>query len=596
MPVTPQDWLSSFAAALAARDIASVTALFEEKSYWRDLLTFTWNIKTMEGHPAITAMLAETLKATAPGNWRITEPPETDGALTHVWLAFDTATAHGIGRVTLREGRAFILLTAMSDLKGHEEPRGATRPQGIIHKADRNRQTWSETRASQASRLGLQDQPYALIIGGGQGGLALGARLKQLGVPTLIVEKNPRAGDSWRNRYRSLVLHDPVWYDHLPYLPFPENWPVFTPKDKMGDWLEAYAQIFELDLWTSTTCDRAAWNEDTQDWTVTVTRDGQPITLRPRQLVFATGAYGPPKQPDWPGIASFKGKLLHSSAYRGAASFKGKRAVVVGAASSAHDVAVDLWEAGAEVTMIQRSPTIVVRSETLMDLGFDLYSEAALARGITTEKADLIGAATPLALFAEQQKALYKTIRHRDTAFYERLSASGFALTFGPDDSGLMMQAMRTASGYYIDVGASDLIARGEIGVLSGAGVSEMTAEGLTLTDGRRVAADVVIACTGYQSMNESVAAIVSREAADATGPCWGLGSGIRGDPGPWQGEPRNMWKPTAVPNLWYHGGNLSLSRFYSRFVALQLKARMEGIATPVHAPPRHHGQSHDQL
>ncbi len=584
---TPQDWLSAFATALTARDIPAAAALFHDNGYWRDLLTFTWNIKTMEGRPAIAAMLAETLGHTAPTNWRITEPPETDGPDTHIWLAFDTATAHGHGRLTLRDDRAFILFTCMSDLKGHEEPRGATRPKGVTHKASRTRRTWSENRASETMRIGLQDQPFTLIIGGGQGGLALGARLKQLGVPALIVEKNARAGDSWRNRYRSLVLHDPVWYDHLPYLPFPENWPVFTPKDKMGDWLEAYASIFELDLWTSTTCDAAHWNDKTQDWTVTVTRDGQPLTLRPKQLVFATGAYGPPKQPDWPGIDSFQGTLIHSSAYRGAAPYRGKRAVVIGSASSAHDVAVDLWEAGAQVTMIQRSPTIVVRSETLMDAGFANYSEEALAKGITPEKADLIGAATPMAVFTDQQKDLYKTIRARDAAFYDRLALSGFALTFGPDDSGLMMQAMRTASGYYIDVGASDLIADQEIRVLSGAGVDHVTPEGLTLTDGRQVQADVIIACTGYQSMNESVAAIVSRNAADATGPCWGLGSGITGDPGPWQGEPRNMWKPTAVPNLWYHGGNLALSRFYSRIVALQLKARMEGIPTPVYAAPK---------
>ncbi len=586
---TPQDWLSAFGTALSASDIPAVTALFHESGYWRDLLTFTWNVKTMEGRAAIAAMLSETLAQTAPSNWCISEPPETDGADTSVSLAFDTATAHGIGRLTLRDGRAFILFTSMADLKGHEEPGGTTRPRGIVHKADRARRTWSENRASETMRMGIQDQPYTLIIGGGQGGLALGARLKQLGVPTLIVEKNARAGDSWRNRYRSLVLHDAVWYDHMPYLPFPDNWPVFTPKDKMGDWLEAYASIFELDLWTSTPCDAAQWNEKTQDWTVTVTRDGQPLTLRPKQLVFATGAYGPPKRPDWPGIDTFEGTLIHSSAYRGAAAYRGKRAVVVGSASSAHDVAVDLWEAGAEVTMIQRSPTIVVRSETLMDLAFGLYSEDALARGISTEKADLIGAATPMAVFAENQIDLYKTIRTRDAAFYDRLALAGFALTFGPDDSGLMVQAMRTASGYYIDVGASDLIADHEIRVISGAGVAAVTPTGLTLTDGQQVQAEVIIACTGYQSMNESVAGIVSREAADATGPCWGLGSGITGDPGPWQGEPRNMWKPTAVPNLWYHGGNLALSRFYSRIVALQLKARMEGIPTPVYAAPKPH-------
>ena len=290
MTQTPQDWLTAFATAISDQDITAITALFHETCFWRDLLTFTWNIKTMEGQPAIAAMLAETLQRTAPTSWRLIEPPEPDGDQTHAWLAFETASAHGIGRVTLRDGRAITLMTAMSDLAGHEEPRGATRPKGIVHKADRNRRTWSENRTAETARLGMQDQPYVLVIGGGQGGLALGARLKQLGVPALIIEKNARAGDSWRNRYRSLVLHDPVWYDHMPYLPFPDNWPVFTPKDKMGDWLEAYASIFELDLWTSTTCDRASWNEASQDWTVTVTRDGKSLALRPKQLVFATGA------------------------------------------------------------------------------------------------------------------------------------------------------------------------------------------------------------------------------------------------------------------------------------------------------------------
>ncbi|TIP35385.1 MAG: NAD(P)/FAD-dependent oxidoreductase, partial [Mesorhizobium sp.] len=89
----------------------------------------------------------------------------------------------------------------------------------------------------------------------------------------------------------------------------------------------------------------------------------------------------------------------------------------------------------------------------------------------------------------------------------------------------------------------------------------------------------------------ETVAGIVSREVADKVGPCWGLGSGVKGDPGPWQGELRNMWKPTAQEALWFHGGNLALSRFYSKFVALQLKARMEGIATPVYGEPSNAGR-----
>jgi len=582
--MTPQDWLATFAAALTRADIPAAVALFKPDCYWRDLLAFTWNIKTMEGKPAIAAMLHATLPTTAPSDWTVTSPAETDGDATTVWISFQTTTAHGTGRLTLKNGLCHTLLTATEDLKGHEEPRGQTRPQGIVHKADRNRQNWREARATETARIGREDQPYVLIVGGGQGGIALGARLRQLGVPTLIVEQNARAGDSWRNRYRSLVLHDPVWYDHLPYLPFPPNWPVFTPKDKMGDWLEAYARIFELNIWQSTRCESAQY--DAEEWQVEVNRAGERITLRPQHLVFATGAYGPPRAIDLPGAGDFEGTLMHSSAYQTGAPFKGKRCAVIGSASSAHDVCVDLWEAGADVTMLQRNPAVVVRSETLMAFGFDLYSEEAVARGITVERADMIAAATPFALFAGQQKALYQKIREHDADFYARLAASGFALDFGEDETGLMMKALRTASGYYIDVGASELIAAGEIKVISGADVAALTPGGIRLADGREVQAEVVIACTGYQSMNETVAGIVSRDAADAVGPCWGLGSGIRGDPGPWQGELRNMWKPTAVEALWFHGGNLALSRFYSRFVALQLKARMEGIATPVYGRP----------
>jgi putative flavoprotein involved in K+ transport len=582
-------WLEQFATALTNQDIAAVTRLFHTDSYWRDILAFTWNIKTMEGTGAIALMLGATLTQTAPGNWAANGETEVQGDTLTVNITFTTATAQGTGRISLKDGLCHTLLTVLDDLHGHEEPRHKTRPIGIEHVANRNRKTWTATRANEVARLGELDQPYVLIVGGGQGGLALGARLRQLDVPTLIVDQNPRTGDSWRNRYRSLVLHDPVGYDHMPYLPFPQNWPVFTPKDKMGDWLECYAQIFELNIWQSTTCDNAHYDSAKNEWQVQVTRQGKTITLHPKHLVFATGAYGPPLLPDWSGQQDFQGQLIHSSDYQNADAFLGKTCVVVGAGSSAHDIALDLWEAGTNVTMVQRSSTTVVRSDTLMKLGFEIYSEEAQARGIDVEQADLIAAATPFTLFCDGQKQLYQKIRTKDADYYARLTASGFALDFGEDDSGLMMKALRTASGYYIDVGASELIASGEIKVSSGAGVSSLTPTGLTLDNGQHIAADVIIACTGYQSMHETMATIVSREAADATGPCWGLGSGVRGDPGPWQGELRNMWKPTAVNALWYHGGNLALSRFYSRFLALQLKARMEGIASPVYGTPAPH-------
>ncbi|RWP40269.1 NAD(P)/FAD-dependent oxidoreductase [Mesorhizobium sp.] len=579
-------WLSSLARALEAGDAEAATNLFVEDCYWRDLLTFTWNIKTMEGRVPIRDMLDATLATTRPTAWLLSGEASADEGIIEAWFTFETSSAWGQGILRLQDGRCRTLFTAMTDLKGFEERKGPARPLGVRHKADPDRETWSEARARETRELGAGQQPYCLVIGGGQGGIMLGARLRQLGVPAIVIEKNAQAGDSWRNRYRSLVLHDPVWYDHLPYIPFPENWPVFTPKDKMGDWLEMYTRVMELNYWTSTRCVSASYDEAEKIWTVEVDRAGERITLKPRHIVFATGAYGPPRQIDLPGAEAFQGEILHSSQYSSGEKFRGRRVAVIGAASSGHDVSVDLWESGAEVTMIQRSPTTVVKSDTLMEVGFEIFSEKALARGITTEKADMIVASTPFALLPQSQRALYDIIKARDAAFYDRLRGAGFAIDFGDDETGLMMKAYRTGSGYYIDVGASDLIINGEIGVRSGVGIKSLTPTGMLFDDGTELAADVVISCTGYQSMNETVAAIVSREVADKVGPCWGIGSGVRGDPGPWQGELRNMWKPTAQEALWFHGGNLALSRFYSKFVALQIKARMEGIATPVYGAP----------
>ena len=210
-----------------------------------------------------------------------------------------------------------------------------------------------------------------------------------------------------------------------------------------------------------------------------------------------------------------------------------------------------------------------------------------MAAGIDVDTADLIAAATPFALQPAAQRALYDRIRAKDAAFYEKLAATGFLLDFGPDDTGLMMKAYRTGSGYYVDVGASQLIVDGEIKVKSGVEIERLTPTGIRFTDGTELPADVIIQSTGFHSMHEIVAKIVSRDVADLIGTCWGLGSGTRHDPGPWHGELRNMYKPTVQEALWFHGGNLALSRFFSKFVALQIKARMEQIHTPVYALPR---------
>ena len=581
-----QAFLDTFGAALEERRIEDAVTMFADECYWRDLVSFTWNIKTVEGRDEVRAMLESQLDRVGPSDWRVAdgeEATEADG-VTEAWITFETEVARGYGLIRLKNGRIWTLLTTMVELKGFEEKKGARRIKGAEHGVHKGRKSWLELRQDEQARLGYEEQPYVVIIGGGQGGIILAARLRRLGVPTIVVEKNARPGDSWRNRYKSLCLHDPVWYDHLPYLPFPDDWPVFAPKDKIGDWLEMYTRIMELDYWGSTTCKSARYDEASGEWTVVVDRNGEEVTLRPKQLVLATGMSAVPNVPKFPGAENFKGEIQHSSQHPGPDAYAGKKVVVIGSNNSAHDIAGALWEVGADVTMIQRSSTHIAKSDTLMELALGgLYSEEAVANGIDHHKADLIFASVPYKIMAGFQIPVYDEMKKRDADLYDRLEKRGFMLDFGEDGSGLFMKYLRRGSGYYIDVGASELVADGKIKLKSGVAVKEIREHSIVFDDGDELEADLIVYATGYSSMNGWAATLISQETADKVGKCWGLGSGTRKDPGPWEGELRNMWKPTQQDALWFHGGNLHQSRHYSQFLSLQLKARMEGIPTPVY-------------
>ena len=587
------DWLSAFGAALESRDIDAAVAMFGEETYWRDLVSFTWNFKTVEGRDGVRDMLEACLDRTAPSNFRIVgEANEADG-ITDGWFDFETELARGHGQIRLAGDECFTLLTTMVELKGHEEQAGPERDKGVEHGVVKGRKSWLEQLEEERANLGYTEQPYCVIVGGGQGGIALGARLRRLGVPTIIIEKNKRAGDSWRNRYKSLCLHDPVWYDHLPYLKFPEHWPVFAPKDKIGDWLEMYTKVMELNYWTTSEVTSASYDDASGEWTVNVTRmadDGstEDVVLSPKQLILATGMSGVPNVPEIPGADTFAGDIHHSSKHRSSEQYKGKKAIVLGSNNSAHDICAALWENGADVTMIQRSSTHIARSDSLMELALgDLYSERALADGVTTEMADLIFASIPYRIMHQFQIPVYEEMARVDAEFYERLEKAGFMLDWGDDGSGLFMKYLRRGSGYYIDVGACELIANGSVKLANangeGANIAEIKPTSVVLTDGTELEADLIVLATGYGSMNGWAAKLISQDVADKVGKCWGLGSDTTKDPGPWEGEQRNMWKPTQQDGLWFHGGNLHQSRHYSQFLSLQLKARYEGINTPVY-------------
>ncbi|MGQ0653001.1 MAG: NAD(P)-binding domain-containing protein [Betaproteobacteria bacterium] len=546
-------WLEQFGTCLAKHDAAGAAALFGADSYWRDLVALGWDIRTREGREAIGGMLSARLARVRPAGFK----PAGEKA-DEAWFSFETAVGRGAGHVRLRDGRAWTLLTALRELKGFEEPAG-------------------KRRIAAHSEKRVHD-PFVIIIGGGQGGIGLAARLKRLGVPAMVIEKNERAGDSWRKRYKSLCLHDPVWYGHMPYIPFPDHWPVFSPKDRIADWLEMYVKVMELDYRASSECVNARY--DGERWhVVVVSAGGRHDIVSAPHLVLATGMSGFASVPQLPGADEFEGTICHSSGFGSGEHWKGRRCVVVGAGTSAHDICVDLESHGAQVTMVQRAPSIVVKSEALLKHAWGkLYSEEALDAGITTDIADLTVASVPFKVLPSTQRPIYETIREEDAELYAGLDRAGFLYDFGEDGSGIHSLYLRRGAGYYIDVGASQRIIDGRIRLRSGRGLKGFDRRSIILDDGAALPADLVVFATGYGSMNEWAAKLISREVADKVGPCWGLGSNTKNDPGPWVGELRNMWKPTAQPGLWFHGGNLMQSRHYSLYLGLQLKARFEGL------------------
>lgn len=410
-------------------------------------------------------------------------------------------------------------------------------------------------------------------IGSGQGGLTVAARLKMLNIPSLIIDSNDRVGDNWRKRYHQLVLHDPIWYDHMPYLDFPAHWPVFTPKDKLAEFFEAYVKLLELNVWTSTTLKSSSWDEDKKLWTVTLERklaDGTTTTrtLHPRHIIQATGHSGKKNFPTVPGMDTFQGKrLCHSSDFPGASpNSQGRRALVVGSCNSAHDIAQDFFEHGYHVTMIQRSTTCVISSAAITEIGLKgLYEEDAPP----VEDADLILHSLPTPLFKAQQVKVTRVQNEFDKETLDGLRKAGFGLDNGPLGAGLLMKYYQRGGGYYIDVGASKLIADGSIKIKHGQEIAKILPHGMQFADGSELEADEIVFATGYQNMRSRAREIFGDEVAERVGSVWGLNE---------EGEFRGIWQRSGHPGFWFMGGNLALARYYSRILALQIKGVEEGL------------------
>jgi cation diffusion facilitator CzcD-associated flavoprotein CzcO len=570
--VMAQHWLASFAAALEAQDVQKTVSLFEPEGHWRDLIGFDWNLSTHNGREAIAAMLERTIQDSSPRNFRLaprrTAPRQVMRAgrqVIEAMFEFDTniGAANGVIRLVpdpnqQGQARAWIVMTSLDSIRGHEELLGSRRPTGDDYSREFGGPNWLDKR-QQALAYADRD-PAVLVIGAGQAGLSIAARLGQLGIDTLMIDRNARVGDNWRNRYHSLTLHNEVHVNHLPYMPFPASWPVFIPKDKLAHWFEAYAQAMELNGWMGTELVGGEWVEQERRWTVKLKRsDGTIRTLKPRHLVFGTGVSAIAQRPSLPGLEQFGGHVLHSGQYTEGSAWKGRKVLVLGTGNSAHDVAQDLHCSGASVTLIQRSPTHVVSIREAQRV-YSLYTE-----GLPLEDCDLLATALPYPALRRSYQLATALSRDTDQALRQGLERRGFRLTDGEDDTGFQMLYLRRGGGYYFNVGCSDLIVEGRIGLLQFADIERFVPEGALLRSGQIVPADLLVLATGYKNQQEVVRASLGNAIADRTGPAWDYDAG---------GELRNMWRPTGQPGLWFTAGSLAQCRIFSKFLALQILAR----------------------
>ncbi|KAH7906433.1 putative dimethylaniline monooxygenase (N-oxide-forming) [Hygrophoropsis aurantiaca] len=563
-------WLQTFVSDLSRVELRLHESLTDD-CYWRDLLAFTQDYRTKHSILEVEEFFAKPIGVAQPTNFRMVpgvrhrRPVPTKTFIQGI-MKFDTAIAHCTGVFTLVETvdsswKAWTLVTMMDSLIGV---------------ADRFGQDYLPTPFVHLPSLVEADFPGpfeygAIILGAGQCGLSVAARLENLGISALIIEKAPRVGDSWRFRYESLQVNTPKSFSHLPYVPFPNDWGQFFLSSDVADHLERYPGTLGLRVVTSSQVVSASYDHKNGKWIVSLLlKNGPAKTVTSRHLIAATGvdtlAGATPAVPDVLGSCSFRGTTIHSSQYRTSRSWSNKNAVVVGAGCSGHDIAQDLAQNGAKVVLVQRSATSVISRETLYSFFPGLYFGENIP---PTEVADRYWVALPLSASRTIQHEVMSNIAHIDEKLTQDLSSHRYLLP-GKEDNFLQRLLIRR-SGYYIDRGCCDLIISGKIAVKSGRKISRFSSSGLVFDDGSESDADLVVYATGYSSTT------IRRIAEDLFG---NAVSDRVDDVGGWddQWEYAGLWRPSGHQGLWFVGGDLFTARFYSKFLALQIKARDLGL------------------
>lgn len=569
-------WLTSFNQALEGRDAGGIGARFRDDGHWRDIVALTWKIATVSNRDAVAAAFLSAAEANGARNFAVDTdryPPrlvERAGEQTiEAILRFETKVGRGAGILRIKHAdadasQAWTLMTALHSINGHDEETERLAREEPAFEREWQGPNWQDKR-NESARYADRD-PTVLIVGGGHAGLTSAASLRALGVEALVVDRMARVGDNWRLRYHGLKLHNQVFSNHLPYLPFPKTWPNYIPKDKIANWLEFYVEAMEIDFWTKTSFEGATYDAASKCWIATLKlADGTTRVMKPSHIIMATSVSSIPNIPEIATIERFGGKVVHSSKFGNGAEWRGKKVFVFGTGTSAHDIAQDLHGNGALVTMVQRSPTLVVNVEP----SAQLYDGIYYGGGPSMDDRDLINTSFPTPVMKQAHKLLTAKTRELDAPLLEGLEKAGFRLEFGEDGTGWPLKYRTRGGGYYFNVGCSELIVQGEIGLIQYHDIETFTQTGVRMKDGREIGGELAVLATGYKGQGAMVEALFGLEMAAHVGPVWGFDDNQ---------ELANMWMRTPQRGLWFTGGSFSQCRMYSRYLAMQIKAQEIGL------------------
>ena len=571
-------WLDSFNAALTSGDVAAFGACFRDDSHWRDVLGLSWEFTTTSGKGAVAERLAACQEKAlvrdviidpdrlAP---RILE--RAGSQVAEAILTFETNVGRGEGMVRLRlddvvdgQPKAWTLMTALDSIRGHDEATIHANRQEPAFLREFHGPNWHDKR--EQARAYKDHDPAVLIVGGGHAGITAAARLGQLGIDALVIDREQRIGDNWRLRYHGLKLHNQVPSNHMPYLPFPATFPNYTPKDMIANWLETYVETLEINFWTETALESAAYDATHGCWTANVKlADGNTRIMHPRHIIVATGVSATPNIPDVPTLDQFEGTVLHTSQFDEGAEWKDRDVLIMGVGTSAHDIAQDLEGHGARVTMVQRHPSVVVNVEP----SAQMYDGVFFEEGPSIEDKDLISLSIPIEVLKVAQKLLTDKVREIDKPLLDGLEKKGFRLHFGEGGTGWPLLFRTRGGGYYFNIGGSELIIEGRVGLIQWDDMETFTPTGYRMKDGTERGAELVVLATGYKGFEHAVETLFGETVLERLGQIWGFDAGQ---------ELANMWMATPQPGLWFTAGAFSQCRIFSKYLALQIQARELGL------------------